>query len=301
MRKLGVWIKAFRLRTLPLAISSILMGTLLAIGDGYFDLWIFTLGLLTTVFLQILSNLANDYGDATSGVDGADREGPSRAVQSGLISRQEMKVLLYLFAGLSLLAGVLLIWFALGTDWSLGLVFLVLGLGAIMAAIKYTVGKSPYGYSGWGDLFVLIFFGFVGVAGSYFLLSKQFNPILLLPALSTGLFAVGVLNVNNIRDIESDKRNGKYSIPVRLGRDRAVIYHWILLSTGLFSATLYTLLNNGDSWLSWLFLLTCPLFFLNARAVYTKKTAAALDPYLKQMAISTLLFVILFGIGQLQI
>ncbi len=299
MSKLGIWIKAFRLRTLPLAIASILMGTLLAIADGYFDTAIFILGVLTTIFLQILSNLANDYGDAASGVDGIDRKGPSRVVQTGLISKTEMKRMLWIFISLSLVSGLLLIWVALGDQWLTGILFFVLGIAAIAAAIRYTVGKNPYGYSGWGDFYVLLFFGFTGVIGSFFLLSKSFYPNLILPALSTGLFSVAVLNLNNIRDIESDRKNGKFSIPVRLGRERAIIYHYLLLFFGLVSAVVFVILE-GEGWHSWVFLLSVPLLIINARAVSRKKAAAELDPYLRQMAISTLIFVLLFGLGQIQ-
>lgn len=299
MSSIKIWLSAFRLRTLPLALSSILMGTLLAVSHGHFNTLVFLLGVLTTIFLQILSNLANDYGDAKSGIDGVDRKGPSRTVQSGLITREDMKRMLYVFVLLSLLSGVALIILALGDQWLKGLLFFVLGLGAIAAAINYTVGKSPYGYSGWGDLFVLLFFGFVGVMGSYFLLSGQWVPMLIFPAISTGLFSVAVLNLNNIRDIESDRKNGKFSIPVRLGRSRAVIYHYLLLVLGMVSAITYVIFE-GTTWYSWAFLLVTPLLIVNARAVSVKKEAADLDPFLKQMAISTLIFVLLFGIGQVQ-
>ncbi|MBV6643390.1 MAG: 1,4-dihydroxy-2-naphthoate polyprenyltransferase [Cyclobacteriaceae bacterium] len=299
MSKINIWLQAFRLRTLPLALSSILMGSLLAVSHGYFDTAIFLLGVLTTIFLQILSNLANDYGDAKSGIDGMDRKGPSRTVQAGLIEKQEMKRMLYVFVVLSLISGISLIVLALGDQWMKGLMFFILGLGAIAAAINYTVGKSPYGYSGWGDLFVLMFFGFVGVLGSYFLLSGQLTPWLILPAISTGLFSVAVLNLNNIRDIESDRKNGKFSIPVRLGRTRAVIYHYLLLVLGMVSAITYVIFE-GTAWYSWAFLLVVPLLIVNARAVSVKKEASDLDPYLKQMAISTLFFVLLFGFGQVQ-
>ncbi|XOV93945.1 MAG: 1,4-dihydroxy-2-naphthoate polyprenyltransferase [Bacteroidota bacterium] len=299
MSKWKAWIIAFRLRTLPLAIASILMGTLLASAEGYFNFTIVLFGVLTTISLQILSNLANDYGDASSGVDGKHREGPSRTVQSGLITKEEMKKMLYVFTFLSLIFGLLLIWSALGDQWLKGILFLGLGIGAIAAAIKYTVGASPYGYTGWGDFFVLIFFGIVGVIGSYYLLSNSFQWILLLPALATGLFAVGVLNLNNIRDIESDKKSGKFSIPVRLGRRKAVLYHYFLLLGGVICAVLYVSIEN-EGWYSWGFLLTTPLFFINGRAVTLKKSAKELDPYLKQMAISTLIFVILLGIGHFQ-
>lgn len=298
MGKLHVWIQAFRLRTLPLAFSCILMGAFLAASKGAFDVAIFTLCLLTTLFLQILSNLANDYGDASSGVDGTDRRGPLRTVQAGLITRQTMKRALVVFSLLALASGVILLRVSFGNQWPEALVFLVVGFGAIAAAIKYTVGKNPYGYAGWGDFFVLLFFGVVGVMGSYYLFVREVHWDILLPSVSCGLFAVAVLNVNNIRDIESDRKSGKYSIPVRIGREKAVIYHWIILLVGLLSAVLYVVGHIQSSY-SWLFLLVVPLLVVNAWAVRVKQTSAELDPFLKQMALTTLLFVVLFGIGQL--
>ena len=295
--KAKAWIGAFRLRTLPLAFSCILMGTFLAAGDGYFDGWILALSLLTTLFLQVLSNLANDYGDAVSGVDGLHRSGPGRTVSSGLLSSGEMKRALYFFAGLALISGVGLIWLAFGDNWVQVVVFFLLGLGSIAAAIKYTVGKNPYGYAGWGDVFVLLFFGIVGVGGTYYLFVSEFNFLIILPALSCGLLAVGVLNVNNIRDIESDKAAGKYSIPVRLGRKRAIIYHWLLLLLAVGCTVIFLIIESAG-WLEYLFLLTLPLLGVNARAVRAKDTAEQLDPYLRQLAFTTLFFVLLFGLGQ---
>ncbi len=177
-------------------------------------------------------------------------------------------------------------------------VFLGLGVLAIIAAITYTAGYRPYGYAGLGDISVLIFFGFVAVMGSAYLYEQQLNWYYALPAISTGLFSVAVLNVNNIRDIESDKQAGKYSIPVRLGRQRAVVYHWALLSLGLTTTLVYIGLNF-ESPFQLLVLLIIPLLLKNARAVKVYEEAAALDPFLKQMALSTLFFVILFGVGQL--
>ncbi|WP_258103613.1 1,4-dihydroxy-2-naphthoate polyprenyltransferase [Marinoscillum sp. MHG1-6] len=292
--KTKAWIQAFRLRTLPLAFSSILLGAFLASASDYFNGVILGLSLLTTLFLQVLSNLANDYGDARSGVDGDEREGPSRTVQTGLISQAEMKSALFICAGLALISGVALIIYSLPDQWGYTLTFLVMGFGAIAAAIKYTVGKNPYGYAGFGDLFVLIFFGYVGVLGTYFLYAQSISMDLLLPATTCGLFSVAVLNVNNIRDIESDRKTGKYSIPVRLGRSKAVVYHWFLLLSGLLTSVVYGVLHEFQ-WSGWLFLLVTPLVFINARAVYTKKTSQELDPFLKQMALTTLLYVVLFG------
>lgn len=291
------WIQAFRLRTLPLAFSCIFMGAILANSAGAFSVSIFIWSLITTLFLQILSNLANDYGDADSGVDGTHRQGPKRMVSSGVITKSTMKKALIIFSLLSLLSGLYLIFLAFGENWQQVLVFLIIGLGAIAAAIKYTVGKRPYGYAGFGDLFVLIFFGWVGVLGSYFLYTQDIDLLILLPATSCGLLAVGVLNVNNIRDIESDRQSGKHSIPVRLGREKAVVYHWFILSASLISAVLYVVLSHSGIF-AYLFLLTSPLIFINARAVKVKQTSQELDPFLKQLALSTLLFVILFGLGQ---
>ncbi|SFF23040.1 1,4-dihydroxy-2-naphthoate polyprenyltransferase [Thermoflexibacter ruber] len=293
-----VWLSAFRLRTLPLALSSIFMGSFLAAAHGRFELSIFILAVLTTIFLQILSNLANDYGDSVHGADHSERLGPKRAVQTGKISPQAMKKAIYIFIGLALLSGLSLIWTAFKDNLSLFFIFLGLGIAAIIAAITYTAGKKPYGYAGLGDISVLIFFGWVGVIGTYFLYTHHFGVWILLPATSCGLFAVGVLNINNIRDITSDKKAGKLSIPVRLGREKAVYYHWALLSVGFSCAIIFTALNYYSNY-QWLFLITAPLFLINARAVKLYEEPARLDPYLKQMALSTLQFVIMFGVGLL--
>ena len=290
-----VWLKAFRLRTLPLALSCIGMGGFLAAAEDAFRWDIFSLCIITTIFLQILSNLANDYGDSIHGADNADRKGPSRAVQSGVISAENMKLAVIIFVLLCLLSGTSLLLVAFGLDWNAILFFFGLGLLSILAAIAYTIGKKPYGYAGLGDLSVLIFFGLVGVMGSYYLFTKQVTVIKILPALSCGFFSMAVLNINNIRDIESDRKAGKYSIPVRIGREKAIFYHWILLITGISTAIIYTAMNFNSEW-QFLFLLSIPLFLLNGKAI-SSKPSHELDPYLKQMALSTLLFVILFGTG----
>ena len=290
-----IWLHAFRLRTLPLAVSCIAMGGFLAVADKAFQWDIFLLCILTTIFLQILSNLANDYGDSIHGADSIDRKGPQRAVQSGRISTAQMKIAVIIFVVLCLLSGSMLLIVSFGINWQAILFFFCLGLLSIAAAIAYTVGQKPYGYAGLGDLSVLIFFGLVGVLGSYYLFTQRISWHQILPALSCGFFSIGVLNVNNIRDIESDRRAGKFSIPVRIGRDKAIRYHWFLLLAGIFSAIVYTLLTAA-SWWSWIFLLSLPLFLRNGLAV-TKKPSDQLDPYLKQMALSTLVFVMLFGIG----
>lgn len=236
------WIAAMRLRTLPLTIACIALGALLAASRSFFSWSIFALCLSTALFLQILSNLANDYGDTVHGADHEDREGPLREVQSGNISLSQMRVAMTIFAALSLISGIVLLQ-AANLSSQTYLVFLGLGLIAILAAVLYTNGKLPYGYIGLGDLSVFIFFGLLGVAGSYFLYHGPWSWDILLPASSCGLLTVAVLNINNIRDIESDKKAGKYSIPVRLGRNNAVLYHYSLLSLALIMALIFVIMN----------------------------------------------------------
>ena len=290
--KVKNWIKAFRLRTLPLAMASISLGSFLAASQGFFNLRITFLCVLTTLFLQILSNLANDYGDSIHGADRVEREGPARLVHSGTITSAQMKKAIIIFAFLSAVSGLALIY-----NQNL-MIFLPLGALSIVAAITYTMGKKPYGYAGLGDISVFIFFGIVGVLGSYFLQAHNFDWTLLLPAFSCGFFSTAVLNVNNIRDINSDKLAGKNSVPVRLGPEKARIYHCILLILGILSAIIYTVIKYNSPW-QWLFIISIPLLFINGKNVVVKKTAMEVDPYLKQMAITTLIFVFTFGIGNL--
>lgn len=289
------WIHAFRLRTLPLALACIGMGSFLAARANQFNATVFTLCCLTTIFLQILSNLANDYGDSVNGADHAGRVGPKRAVQSGAIQPAQMRLAVIGFSLLSLLFGLLLLWTAFGPNVKSILFFLGLGLLSIAAAIGYTMGRKPYGYLGLGDVSVMIFFGLVGVLGSYYLFTHTLSWFELLPALSCGFFSIAVLNINNIRDIESDRQAGKFSIPVRLGKDRAAAYHWVLLIGGLSCAGMYTVLQFRSIW-QFIFLLTVPLFIRNGMSV-RRLPSDQLDPFLKQMALSTLLFVLLFGFG----
>ncbi|PIB34171.1 1,4-dihydroxy-2-naphthoate octaprenyltransferase [Reichenbachiella sp. 5M10] len=292
------WLAAFRLRTLPLALSSILMGGFLAYGQGDFSWMILGLSVLTTVFLQILSNLANDYGDSVHGADSVDRMGPQRAVQAGVITPVAMKRAMVVFAVLSLVSGLMLLYAAFADQLVFVLMFLGLGLLCIYAAITYTSGKNPYGYMGLGDVSVFLFFGLVGVLGSYFLYAHAFDAWMVLPAMSCGALATGVLNVNNIRDLISDEKAGKRSIPVRIGRVKAVGYHLGLLVLAMSCAFIFAW-GAGQGWSSYLFVGVIPFLIVNYQAVRTKHDAADLDPYLKQLALSTLLFVVLFGLGQI--
>lgn len=293
------WIAAARPRTLPLALASIILGSFFAVPTGRFQWPVFALAVLTTIFLQILSNFANDYGDAVSGKDTPDRVGPRRAVATGDITKEAMFRAMIVTAGLALVCGIGLLMVALSdAGWPVVSGLFGLGLLSIAAAIGYTNGKRPYGYAGFGDIAVLLFFGWLGVLGTYFLYTHTLDPMLFLPATSVGLFATGVLNINNIRDIETDARTGKNSIPVQLGRARAVRYHWFLLVGGMTCAVAYSLLTRQPP-MAYLYLLSFPLFIINGRAVASHKQAAELNPRLGQLALSTLLFVVLFGVGMI--
>lgn len=292
-----IWLLAARPRTLALALASIILGNLLAVALGPISIRVTALTLLTAILLQVLSNLANDYGDSIHGADRSGRAGPSRAVQSGRISAAEMRRAVIACALLAFLCGGMLLWLALGADAFRALLLLgLLGVLAVWAAISYTAGGVPYGYAGLGDLAVFVFFGWVGVLGSFYLQTMQFRPELFLPATSSGLFAVAVLNINNIRDMESDRLAGKRSVPVRLGLSKARLYHWALLTGGLAAATLYVLTNYTSPW-QFLYGLSVPLFVHNGLAV-SRRPPHSLDPMLRQMSISALLFGVTFGLGQ---
>lgn len=292
--KKEAWLHAIRLRTLPLALASIFAGSFLAAYYDFFRWEILVLAALTTIFLQILSNLSNDYGDTVNGADHADRQGPIRAVQSGLISLSEMKSAMYIFGALSLVSGLLLLYVAV-QSLTLFLIFLGLGLAAIWAAITYTSGSNPYGYAGLGDISVFIFFGLMGVLGTFFLHSLSWDFSVFWIALALGLFSTAVLNINNIRDIESDFSAGKKSIPVRIGKKAAIRYNWLLIVGGNLALIIFAFTNG--SWTSLLALIAMPIMISVGLGVQNGKDSKAIDPYLKKMALSTLLWTILFGVG----
>jgi 1,4-dihydroxy-2-naphthoate octaprenyltransferase len=292
-----IWIKAFRLRTLPLALSSAILGSFLAYAQGTFQWKIFILAVTTTLFLQILSNLANDYGDAMHGTDSLHRLGPKRVTQSGLVTKKQMQGMIALFVTLSLISGSLLIFTGLHhIGWKTILVFFLLGISAIFAAIKYTVGKNPYGYIGFGDIFVFIYFGIVGVAGTYYLHVNTFDPWILLPASAIGLLSSGVLNLNNMRDIENDARSGKRTLVVYIGKQAAKIYHLVLISLSIVFSVIYTFVYF-NSFYQFLFILTCPLFALNVIVVMKNTEPGELNKELKKLALSTFAFSVTFGLG----
>ncbi len=291
------WIKAFRPKTLPLALSNTIMGSALAWMDGGFRWSILLLAGITTVLLQILSNMANDYGDFVNGKDTADRVGPKRMVQSGEITPRKMRQGMVIVGALCVAAGFwLIVKGTRGINITYLMLFGVLGVGAIAAAIKYTVGKNPYGYRGLGDLFVFLFFGWVGVLGTYFLHTQQFRWDLLLPASSIGFLSVGVLNMNNLRDYELDKNAGKRTLAVLLGKRYAVIYHFFLIVSAVVFTVVFTFLNYYSDW-QWLFLLSLPLLVVNLKNVLTYKNSLELYPELPRLSMATLISAVMFFVG----
>lgn len=297
MGKLSSWISAARLRTLPLSISGIIVGSSIAGSEGYFDIAIFSLALGTTLGLQILSNFANDYGDGVKGTDNAERIGPARAIQSGLITQKDMLQAIIITAVATLLLAVLLIYASFGSDKILAsLVFFILGIGAIVAAIKYTMGDTAYGYRGLGDLFVFIFFGLVAVYGSYYLYSHDHNLISIFPALSIGLLSVAVLNLNNLRDRISDQKSGKITLVVKLGESRAKDYHYTLILGALFCMVIFSVITSADL-NDFIYLLAfIPLIF-HLQRVVNNENPLLLDPELKIVALSTFGISLLFALG----
>ncbi len=296
MTKIHSWIEAFRLRTLPLAIASILMGSFLAIYYGVYSWMTIILAITTTLFLQILSNLANDYGDGIKGTDNVNRLGPKRAIQSGIISPVEMKFGIVIFVILSLISGIWLIVESLGNNWITSLIFLGIGILAIAAAIKYTIGKKAYGYSALGDIMVFLFFGPIAVMGVYFLLTGNLSLVYFLPAFSLGFLSTGVLNLNNIRDMKNDAESGKQTMALVFGFKKALIYHYALVILALLFAVIFTTLIYQYPW-QFVYLITYPVFFIDLISISKIKNNQALDPYLKKLAITTLLFTLLFGFG----
>jgi len=299
MRKVKSWISAFRLRTLPLSLSSILMGSIIAYSQDRCILSIAVLAITTTVFLQVLSNLANDYGDSKKGTDNDNRVGPERTVQSGAISLREMRNGIITSSILSLLSGIALIYIGL-KDYNLAylILFFVLGIASIAAAIKYTIGRKPYGYAGLGDLFVFLFFGITGVIGTYFLHTHNFELILILPATSIGLLSASVLNMNNMRDIKNDAENNKKTLVVKMGIKKSKTYHTMLILGAIASFTTFLILKES-SYTFFICLIPLPVFMLNLKKVWSFKDNRELDPELKKLALSTFLLTLLYGVSSI--
>jgi 1,4-dihydroxy-2-naphthoate octaprenyltransferase len=302
------WIEAARLRTLPLSVSGIIVGSMYALANptnmeltptDVFNWRIFGFAMLTTLGLQILSNFANDYGDGVKGTDNEDRVGPKRAIQSGVISPEAMKRAIIITSILTLLSSVMLIYVAF-TDTNLyySLFYLVLGILAIASAIRYTVGNTAYGYRGYGDLFVFVFFGLVSTLGVNFLYSKQLDLELFLPAMAIGFLSVGVLNLNNMRDEESDKKAGKNTLVVKIGGKKAKLYHYFLVTFAMALIIVFALLNSFQ-FDQYIFLLAYIPLTSHLIRVFKNKDAKALDPELKKLALSTFALSILLALGMI--
>jgi len=310
------YIQAARLRTLPLSIAGIIVGSFLGIEEVSADLLanitdgtevatkhlykspIFWLAILTTIGFQVLSNFANDYGDGIKGTDD-NRTGEKRLVASGAISPKQMKTAMVITAIITLVIALLLIYVSFGKDnFGYSILFFGLGIASIVAAIKYTVGKSAYGYSGLGDIFVFVFFGLLSVVGSYFLFTKEINFIIFLPAFSIGLLSTGVLNLNNMRDRENDGIVGKNTLVVKIGAEFAKYYHYVLIIASFVCVVLYTVLKF-QSPIQFLFVIAYIPLVKHVLFVVKNKEESALDGELKKVALSTFLFGILFGLGQI--
>lgn len=291
----SIWFSTARPKTLPLALASILVGAALAFWAGKFDGITTFLALLTTVLLQILSNFANDYGDHVKGSDTAERIGPLRAIQQGAISGEQLKMALFAVGGLACFSGGLLIGYAY-QSWQDLLVFLGLGILAVIAAITYTVGKKPYGYLGLGDISVLIFFGLLAVLGSFYLQAHSLPAMIIFPALGCGFLAVAVLNINNLRDREQDKQAGKNTLIVRIGAQNGRIYHLALLALAVFCFLIFAI-TEFHHWYGYLFVATVPLLVKHGFKVYRHQEPTELRPLLGQMAGLALVTNGLFALG----
>jgi 1,4-dihydroxy-2-naphthoate octaprenyltransferase len=296
------WIEAARPRTLPLAIASILLGNFLAYAAGKFSFLTAALAIMTTLLLQILSNFANDFGDSKNGVDNKNRKVALRAVQTGKISPSEMKNAVIIAASLSFISGISLLYFALQYAKPQTIItFVGLGLLAIVAAIAYTVGKKPYGYMGLGDLSVFLFFGWVGTFGTYYLQTEILNYYILIPASGCGFLSVAVLNLNNLRDLENDRKTGKNSIPVRIGKTYGFYYQKTIMLLGVCTFIIYLMYQGKPIQLSQNIIIMAGWYPLVQiiKQLNSKMTPAQIDPYLKKTALSTLFLIVIFGVSQI--
>ena len=294
--KFKIWLQAARLRTLPLSLSGIIVGNGLAYGIDQFSLVILFLSFGTTIAFQVLSNFANDYGDGVKGTDNESRIGPARVLQQGLLTREELKRGIQICAVVSLLFAFALIYVAFGTsDLLFSLIFILLGIVSVVAAIKYTVGTNAYGYRALGDLFVFLFFGGVSVLGSYFLQAQEFQIDLLLPATALGWLSVGVLNLNNMRDIHTDKEVNKITMAVLLGASLSKAYHAFLIIGAVLTCIFYVKMDIRPVYL---FMIAVLPMMIHLKRVLSYTDPKEFDPELKRLALCTFLFSILFAIGQ---
>ena len=292
MSKTVAWIRAFRLRTLPLSLSGIIVGSGIALSQGHWNTSIFVQAMLTTLFFQVLSNLANDLGDSLKGADNEERVGPMRSVQSGIISIREMKIAVIIFVVLSFLSAIPLVIIGVeGLPQSILYLYIGLAIAAIIAAITYTMGQKAYGYSGLGDVFVFIFFGGVSVLGVYTLYAKAFDEKAILMALTIGLLSVAVLNLNNMRDQINDAAVGKRTLVVKIGFRAAKIYHTVLIFGSFIALLTYGVMTSTIILLS---LMPFILLFFHLAKVWQTDVPKNLDPELKKVALSTFFIALIF-------
>ena len=297
MKKIPHIIRSMRLRTLPLSAAGVTLGLLLAYAAGY-GYWMVTLlTLLTTISLQILSNICNELGDYQAGTDVDERHGPANSLQRGDLTVDDFRKMIRVMAALCAIFGVLLVCAASPTliSWK-PLALLAAGGCAIWAAMHYTLGKHPYGYRGLGDIFVFIFFGLVSVLGGYFVAANTLNWWLLLPASAIGFFSVAVLNVNNIRDMETDV-NTRVTIPLKIGERAAKIYHTVLIVGGWIMLIVYIIACGHSIW-NWLPLIVAPLYAQHLKGVW-RNSGTALDPMLPLLVISTFVLAVVMGVSSL--
>ena len=280
---------AARLRTLPAAIAPVLVGTSLALGAGHFEALAFVAALLGAMFIQVGTNLSNDYSDARRGADTEDRLGPVRVTAGGLVPPGQVLIATYVTFGLACACGIYLIAVA---GWEL----LAIGAASILAGVLYTGGPRPYGYVGLGELFVFLFFGIVAVTGSYFVQVQQLPWQAFVCAVPVGLLASAILVVNNVRDLETDRRAGKRTLAVRLGRERTRVLYAAMLGGAFVCAPLPWLLGSMEAWLllPWL---TIPLALALIRVIRTRTDGPALNGALARTGLLQLLFCVLFSAG----
>lgn len=294
MAKLKTWIKASRPRTLLLSFSGVLLGGFLSVTAGRSDIQVLLFCTLTAVLLQVLSNLANDYGDFKKGTDSENRIGPQREMQSGSITEKEMRKGIAVVTALCLISGALLIFVFARLTWQELAAFAGLGIAAVLAAVLYTLGKHPYGYRGLGDLFCFLFFGWAAVAGTFYLATKQLDFSILLPATAMGFLSNAVLNINNMRDYENDRASGKNSLVVKLGLEKAFVYHCLLIVGAFVCLTVFLVCKHSPYYI-YAFCLLAPLFIKDLVAI-KKSKPEKLDSFLGKQVKNTFLLVLVFGL-----
>ncbi|AID37454.1 1,4-dihydroxy-2-naphthoate octaprenyltransferase [Candidatus Walczuchella monophlebidarum] len=290
------WVDAARVHTLPIALSGILLSALIAYSRDHYDVGIFFMSCITSLLLQILANFSNDYGDAVKGTDSFFRMGPPRVISSGYISRECMKKAIGFITIVYLISSTILIWISFKNYKGIAPIFFIIGIfTCLYASIKYTVGKNAYGYKGMGDVSVFLFFGLTSVLGSYFLYTHRVEWDIFLLAISIGLLSTSVLNLNNMRDINGDRQNGKYTFVVKIGLQIAKLYHIFLVLTPFVLGSFFVMLNKQTQFYRWAFLILLFPIFFNIKKVFSRTN---FDKEIKNMAIITFLYALFMGLGQ---